>query len=114
MFLGIMLLVIVFTGYTFAVKLSEAANGVIPLSVVARLIGLKSVITLEVLLPTALYLSIIAALSRLHRDSEMAAINAAGVGEPRILRSVIILSVLIAVSVGARSLLARPGAGRRC
>ena len=40
MFLGIMLLVIVFTGYTFAIKLSEAANGVIPLSVVARLIGL--------------------------------------------------------------------------
>lgn len=113
MFLGIMLLVIVFTGYTFAIKLSEAANGVIPLSVVARLIGLKSVITLEVLLPTALYLSIIAALSRFHRDSEMAAINAAGIGEPRILRSVIILSVLIAVIVGAISLFARPWAYRQ-
>ena len=41
MFLGIALLVVVFTGYTFAVKLSEAAHGAIPLSVVARLIGLK-------------------------------------------------------------------------
>jgi lipopolysaccharide export system permease protein len=113
MFLGITLLVIVFTGYTFAIKLSEAADGLIPLSVVARLIGLKSVITLEVLLPTALYLSIIAALSRLHRDSEMAAINAAGVGEARILRSVIILSVVIAVIVGAISLFARPWAYRQ-
>jgi lipopolysaccharide export system permease protein len=113
MFLGITLLVLVFTGYTFAIKLSEAADGLIPLSVVARLIGLKSVITLEVLLPTALYLSIIAALSRLHRDSEMAAINAAGVGEARVLRSVIFLSVLIAVIVGAISLFARPWAYRQ-
>lgn len=113
MFLGITLLVIVFTGYTFAIKLSEAADGLIPLSVIARLIGLKSVITLEVLLPTALYLSIIAALSRFHRDSEMAAINTAGVGEARILRSVIVLSVLIAVIVGAISLFARPWAYRQ-
>jgi lipopolysaccharide export system permease protein len=113
MILGVALLVIVFTGYTFAVRLSEAADGVIPLSVVARLIGLKSVITLEVLLPTALYLSIIAALSRFHRDSEMAAINAAGVGELRILRSVIILAVLVAVIVGAISLFARPWAYRQ-
>ena len=113
MFLGITLLVIVFTGYTFAIKLSEAADGIIPLSVVARLIGLKSVITLEVLLPTALYLSIIAALSRFHRDSEMAAINTAGVGEAGILRTVIILSVLIAVIVGTISLFARPWAYRQ-
>ena len=113
MFLGVTLLVIVFTGYTFAIKLSEAADGIIPLSVVAHLIGLKSVITLEVLLPTALYLSIIAALSRFHRDSEMTAINTAGVGEARILRSVIILSVLIAVIVGAISLFARPWAYRQ-
>jgi len=113
MFLGITLLVIVFTGYTFAIKLSEAADGLIPLSVVARLIGLKSVISLEVLLPTTLYLSIIAALSRFHRDSEMAAINTAGVGEVRILRSVIILSVMIAVIVGAISIFARPWAYRQ-
>ena len=113
MFLGITLLVIVFTGYTFAIKLSEAADGIIPLSIIARLIGLKSLITLEVLLPTALYLSIIAALSRFHRDSEMAAINSAGVGEARILRSVIMLSVLIAVIVGSISLFARPWAYRQ-
>ena len=113
MLLGIALLVIVFTGYTFAVKLSEAADGVIPLSVVARLIGLKSLITLEVLLPTALYLSIIAALSRFHRDSEMAAINTAGVGELRVLRTVVTLAVLVAVIVGAISLFARPWAYRQ-
>ncbi len=113
MFLGIALLVIVFTGYTFAITLADAADGAIPLSVVAQLIGLKSLITLEVLLPTALYLSIIAALSRFHRDSEMAAINSAGVGETGILRAVVILSVLIAVVVGAISLFARPWAYRQ-
>jgi len=40
----------------------------------------------------------------------MAAINTAGVGETRILRFVIVLSVLIAVIVGAISLFARPWA----
>jgi len=59
MLLGIALLVVVFTGYSFAVKLSQAANGVLPLPVVVRLIGLNSLIAMEILLPTALYLSII-------------------------------------------------------
>ena len=113
MFLGIGLLVIVFTGYSTAIRLTEASNGLVQLPLVARLIGLNTIIALEVLLPTALYLSIIAALSRFYRDSEMAAMNAAGVGETRIIRSVVVLSTLIAVVVGAISLYARPWAYRQ-
>ena len=113
MFLGIGLLVIVFTGYSTAVRLTEASNGLVQLPLVARLIGLNTIIALEVLLPTALYLSIIAALSRFYRDSEMAAMNAAGIGETRIIRSVILLSTLVAVLVGAISLYARPWAYRQ-
>ncbi|MFQ5644676.1 MAG: LptF/LptG family permease, partial [Thiogranum sp.] len=78
MFLGVALLVIVFTGYSLGVKLTQAAQGEVPLSIVARLIGLNSIIAMEVLLPTALYLSIIATLSRLYRDSEMVAMQASG------------------------------------
>lgn len=113
MILGITMLVVVFTGYSLAIKLSEAAQGEIPLSIVARLIGLNSLIAMEVLLPTALYLSIIAALSRLYRDSEMTAMNCAGYSEGKVIRTVLTLTVLVAVLVGAISLFARPWAYRQ-
>lgn len=113
MFLGITLLVTVFTGYSLAVKLSQAAEGEVPLSIVARLIGLNSIIAMEILLPTALYLSIIATLSRFYRDSEMVAMRASGFGESRVIRSLVLLSVLTSVVVGIISLYARPWAYRQ-
>lgn len=113
MFLGIGLLVIVFTGYSFAVKLSQAANGQFPLPIVVKLIGLNSLIAMEVLLPTALYLSIISTLSRFYRDSEMTAMNAAGYGEGRLIRTVVKVTLFVAVLVGVISLYARPWAYRQ-
>jgi len=113
MLLGIALLVIVFTGYSLGIKLSQAAAGEVPLSIVASLIGLNSIIAMEVLLPTALYLSIIATLSRFYRDSEMVAMHASGFGESRVIRSIILLSILVSVVVGVISLYARPWAYRQ-
>lgn len=112
LFLGVALLIIIFTGYSSAVKLAEAAQGMIDMRVIARLIGLNTIVALEVLLPTALYLSIIAALTRFYRDSEMAAMNAAGVGEWQIIRAIMLLSLLIAALVGAISTYGRPWAYR--
>jgi len=113
MVLGIGLLVIVFTGYSFAAKLSQAANGMIPLPVVVKLIGLNSLIAMEVLLPTALYLSIISTLSRFYRDAEMTAMNAAGYGEARLIHTVLRITLFVAVLVGIVSLYARPWAYRQ-
>ncbi|MGD2074876.1 MAG: LPS export ABC transporter permease LptF [Gammaproteobacteria bacterium] len=110
--LGVSLLVIVFTGYSSAVRLGQASEGFIELPAVARLIGLNTIVALEVLLPTALYLSIISSVSRFYRDSEMAAMRAAGVGETRILRSTMLLSLAIAVLVGFISIYGRPWAYR--
>ena len=112
LFLGVSLLVVVFTGYSSAVRLGQAADGFIAMPAVARLIGLNTIVALEVLLPTALYLSIISSLSRFYRDSEMAAMRAAGIGETRILRSTVLLSVLIAILVGVISVYGRPWAYR--
>ena len=112
LFLGVGLLVVVFTGYSSAVNLGQAADGFIAMPSVARLIGLNTIVALEVLLPTALYLSIISSLSRFYRDSEMAAMRAAGIGEMRILRSTVLLSVLIAILVGVISIYGRPWAYR--
>jgi lipopolysaccharide export system permease protein len=113
MFLGISLLVIVFSGYSFAVKLSQAANGMVPLPVMAKLIGLNSLIAMEVLLPTALYLSIISTLSRFYRDSEMTAMNTAGYSEAHLIRTVVKVTLLVAILVGIVSLYARPWAYRQ-
>ena len=112
LFLGVGLLVVVFTGYSSAVNLGQAADGFIAMPSVARLIGLNTIVALEVLLPTALYLSIISSLSRFYRDSEMAAMRAAGIGEMRILRSTVLLSVLIAILDGVISIYGRPWAYR--
>ena len=109
MLLGIGLLVLIFAGYSSAVKLTDA-TGLLQPATVAKLIFLNTLVALEVLLPTALYLSIVATLGRLYRDSEMAALNAAGIGEPRILMAVLKFSIFIALIVAVISIFGRPWA----
>lgn len=106
------LLIVVFAGYSSAVRLTQAAEGVIQVSTVAQLILLNTVIALEVLLPTALYLSVLAAVGRMHRDSEMVALNAAGVSELRVMAAVFKFAVVMALVVGFLSLFGRPWAYR--
>jgi lipopolysaccharide export system permease protein len=110
MLFGVGLLVLVFAGYTSAVKLAQAAEGLLEPGMVIRLIALNTLIALEVLLPTALYLSIISSLGRLYRDSEVAALNAAGFSEFGILKSVVILSLVTAAVVAVISVYGRPWA----
>ncbi len=110
MLLGLGLLVLIFTGYSTAIKLADAAAGLVPASTVAKLTFLNTLIALEVLLPTALYLSIISALGRLHRDSEVAALRAAGIGDNRLLIAVMKLGVFVAVIVAVISIYGRPWA----
>ena len=53
-----------------------------------KLIGLNTLITLEILLPSAFFFSVLAAIGRLYRDSEMSAFYAAGISRARILGAV--------------------------
>ncbi len=110
MLLGLGLLVLVFTGYSTAIKLADAAAGLIDPSTVAKLAFLNTLIALEVLLPTALYLSVISALGRLYRDSEIAALQASGIGDNRLLKAVIKLALVVAVIVATISIFGRPWA----
>ncbi len=110
MLLGVGLLVLVFAGYTTAVKLAQAADGLLQPAMVTRLIALNTLIALEVLLPTALYLSIIASLGRLYRDSEIAALTAAGFSELKVLKAVLQLALAVAAVVAVISLFGRPWA----
>ncbi|GAB5450869.1 MAG: LPS export ABC transporter permease LptF [Halioglobus sp.] len=109
---GLGLLVLVYMGFSAARQLSLAAAGQMDMVTAFKLIGLSTVITLEILLPSAFFFSILSAIGRLYRDSEMSAFYAAGVSRARILEAVLKLALVIALITGVISTLGRPWAYR--
>lgn len=109
---GLGLLILVFIGYSAARQLSLAASGQLDMLTAFKLVGLNTLITLEVLLPSALFFSVLAAVGRLYRDAEMNAMYAAGISRGRILESVFKFSLVVAVITGTISIEGRPWAYR--
>lgn len=110
--MGLGLLVLVFIGFSAAQQLSAAAAGQLPMVTAFKLIGLNTLITLEILMPSAFFFSVLAAIGRLYRDSEMNALYAAGVSRARIIEAVLKLALVVALVTGVISLLGRPWAFR--
>ncbi|NCF17126.1 MAG: LPS export ABC transporter permease LptF [Haliea sp.] len=110
--MGLGLLVLIFIGFSAARQLSLAAEGQLDIITAFQLIGLNTIITLEILLPSALFFSVLFAIGRLYRDSEMNAFYAAGVSRARILEAVFKLALAIALITGFISVLGRPWAFR--
>ncbi len=104
------LFILLFGGYTSADLLSDAVAGLLPMDIVWKLIGLKITIALEVLLPIALYLSVVMGLGRLYSDSEMTAMAACGYGTGRVAWTVFRLSLVVAVIVACFAIVIRPWA----
>ncbi|UCD82241.1 MAG: LPS export ABC transporter permease LptF [Desulfobacterales bacterium] len=104
------ILVFIFGCYMATRYLSDALSGSLPGTTVIILILLRISIALEVLLPTTLYLSVVVALGRLYKDSEMTALFACGISLGRLLRPVFYTALLIAVIVASLSLFIRPWA----
>lgn len=109
---GLGLLVLIFVAYSSARYLTLAADGQLPLQSALALIGLNTLVALEVLLPSALFFSALFAIGRLYREAEMYALQAAGVSRLRILESVLKLSLLVALITGFISIQGRPWAYR--
>ncbi|MEE4661048.1 MAG: LPS export ABC transporter permease LptF, partial [Halieaceae bacterium] len=109
---GLGLLVLVFVGYSAALQLNLAAQGKLDMPTAFKLVGLNTVVTLEVLLPSALFFSVLAAVGRLYRDAEMNALYAAGVSQLRVLEAVFKLTVVVAILTGIISTMGRPWAYR--
>jgi len=103
-------LIFIFGCYTATRYLADAVSGQLPGTTVFFFILLKITIALEVLLPTTLYLSVVIALGRMYKDSEMTALSACGVSRTRVLRPVFLVSLVIAVIVSCLSLYIRPWA----
>lgn len=110
MLLGCGLLIIVFVSYSLGVRLAATSGGVVQPATIAYMLFLQTLIVMEILLPTALYFSVVSVIGRLYRESEMAAMRAAGISETRILRSVFFFALLISIIVGVISVYGRPWA----
>lgn len=104
------ILVVIFASYSSSRFLADAAEGALSAQTVLTLILLKTLIALEVLLPIALYLAVVAGLGRLHTDHEMTALTASGVSVIQVLGAVLRLSLVIALLVAGLSLYVRPWA----
>ncbi|MBU6443403.1 MAG: LPS export ABC transporter permease LptF [Alphaproteobacteria bacterium] len=104
------ILVALFGSFSTAGFLSDAVNGLLPTNVIAELIGLKVLISLEVLIPISLYLSIVLAFGKLYGDSELTVMYALRVSPMRVMGAALTLAAGLAVVVAALSLVARPWA----
>lgn len=106
----LIILVALFACFSSARYLAQAVTETLGVYFMIKLILLKTLIALEVLVPIALYTSVVIGLGRLHRDREIVAMNAAGAGDKNIIGPVMMVSIPVALAVGYLSLQARPWA----
>jgi lipopolysaccharide export system permease protein len=103
-------LLVIFITFSLSRFLVDADAGLLQAGEVARLTALKSLISLDVLIPLSLYLAVLTGLGRLYSDSEIYALRSSGISEARLLRPLLRLSLLVAIVVALFSALVRPWA----
>lgn len=106
------MLLLIYAAYSAATILAEAVAGRVGAEFVGRLVLLRSIIAAEVILPTALYLSVVWSFCRMDRDAELMVLRASGVSELRALYSVIAIATVVGGITAGLSLEARPWAYR--
>ncbi|HET9819774.1 MAG TPA: LPS export ABC transporter permease LptF [Rhodanobacteraceae bacterium] len=109
---AIVVLLVIFTGGTFADIVNRVATGQLPGTVMFTVLGLNLVNTLQALLPMAMFLGILLALGRMYRDSEMHVLSASGFGPKGLLKPAAIFAVGTAIVVAVVSLWLGPLAAR--
>jgi lipopolysaccharide export system permease protein len=95
----LIVLLLIYVSFRFVRFFAEAAAGKLASNAIFELVGLKLVVNLAILIPLALYVAVLLALGRLHRDSEIVAMTAGGYGVTKVAVSVLWL----ALSFGALS-----------
>jgi lipopolysaccharide export system permease protein len=83
----------------FARVLGDVAKDKLPRDAVFQVIGLTALQYLTILVPIALFLSVMLALGRLYRDSEMPAMMACRVGPGGVYRPLALLLIPLALGV---------------
>ncbi len=106
-------LVAVFASYCAAGILASAVNSLLPTNTIAEIVALKVLIALDVLIPIALFASVVLGFGRLYGDSEITAMAALSVSPATMVGAVLTVSGYLAIGVAALSLVARPWAYRQ-
>jgi len=104
--LGTLMLIVV--SMLFLRALEEVNIGAIGSEVIMRFVGLQISRDLSSLLPPAFFISVLVALGRMSRDSELIALNASGLGTGRIYRSLFYLVLPVSVLTAWFSFVLRP------
>ncbi|SSY84867.1 Lipopolysaccharide export system permease protein lptF [Aggregatibacter actinomycetemcomitans] len=74
--------------------LGSAANGKVPADLVFSLLGLGMPTMAQLMLPLCLFIAILLTLGRLYAESEITVMRACGVGQPILVKVVLLLSLL--------------------
>ena len=105
-----MVLLLILLTNQFARVLGDVAKGKLPKEAAFDVIGLSAAQYLTVLVPIGLFLSVMLALGRLYRDSEMPAMMACRIGPSGIYRPLMWLLVPLAAGVAWLSIVGAPQA----
>ena len=108
----LIVLLVVSLGGVLVDVLGNIADGGLPARLMLSQLGLQLLVYLPLVLPLALMLGLMLAVVRLYRDSEMAVLNAVGVGPRRLLRPLLWVTVPVVLAVAACSLWLGPWAQR--
>jgi lipopolysaccharide export system permease protein len=111
--LVLLVLLLIFMSNQFAEILGDAAADRLPRQAVFQVFGLTFLRYLTLLTPIGLLLGVMLALARLNRDSEMAALQACGVGPGKLVRPIGLISIVLAAGVAWLALVQMPEASRR-
>lgn len=99
-----------FASFSCARLLAGAVSETLGTAAMLTLVMLKTLIALEVLVPIALYVSIIIGLGRLNKDQELNVLRSAGVSGARIVYAVLIVAIPVSIISGVLAAYARPWA----
>jgi lipopolysaccharide export system permease protein len=108
---GVLLVILMFS--QLARVLGEAAAGGFPRTTILSLLALTSLQNLSVLIPIGLFLAIMLSLGRLYQESEMAAMQACGVGIVRLYIPIGLFALGVVVFLGWLAFLGAPTAAAR-
>lgn len=106
----VVVLTLIVVSLMFLRTLEEVNVGGLGVDVVFHFLGLQILRDLSSLLPPAFFLAMLVTLSRLSRDSELVAMNACGIGPPRLYRALLLLAIPVALLTGWIALVLQPDA----
>lgn len=104
----VVLLVLVTLGGLLTDVLNKVARGLFPPELLLSQIALRIPYALTILLPLAGFLAVLATLTRLYRDNELAVLRTSGLGELDLIRPILSYAIPLMVVLAALSLFIAP------